>query len=169
MVNPENGVLGGASAGAGAQEHVESHRIIPAEHLSLGEDIHTGCAAGGVVVFIDLQIQPEGALVSGAGCRRDGQFRVIDGERRGVILDTVYGAELQIPVGTGVGVEIIGKEDFLLRVVVVPDGGRGTAGIADGVSRARDHGEFDGFIPLHFVVIEGVHLDNGLGLEGEDF
>ena len=150
MVDSEKRVLGCPRARSCAQEHVETNRVISAENLILGEDVDTGSPAGGVVIFVDLQIQSQGAFVGGVGRRRDGQFRIIHGERRRVILDTIDRAELQIPVGTGIDSKIIGKEDFLLGVVVIPDGGHGTAGIADDVPRACDHSEFDGFIPLHF-------------------
>ena len=169
MVDSEKRVLGCARARSCAQEHVETNRVISAENLILGKDVHTGCAVGGFVIFVDLQIQSQGAFIGGVGRRRDGQFRIIHGERRGVILDPIDRAELQIPVGTGIGTEIIGEEDFLLGVVVIPDGGRGTAGIADSITCACDHSEFDGFISLHFCVVEDDHFDNGFSLEGEDF
>ena len=71
MVDSENGVFGCSSTRAGAQEHVEPNRIIPTKNLILGKDVNTGCAIGGIIIFVDLQIQSQGALIGGVGRRRD--------------------------------------------------------------------------------------------------
>ena len=72
MVDSEKRVLGCARARSCAQEHVETNRVVSAENLILGKDVHTGCAAGCVVIFVDLQIQSQSAFIGGVGRRRDG-------------------------------------------------------------------------------------------------
>ena len=169
MVDSEKRMFGCPRARSCAQEHVETNRVVPTENLILGKDVDPGRTTGGVVIFVDLQIQSQGAFIGGVGRRRNGPIGIIHRKRRGVVLNTVVGAELQVPTGAGIGIEIIGKQDFLLGVVVIPDGSRGGCGFADGVSRASDHCQFNGFISFRFRVIDGAHLNEGLGLKSEDF